>query len=445
MKLINAQKMKYGLEKLNSKDKDDLIIDLSEIKKIQEIKQKNMKTRYKTGNIEISFAWNSRIVESNKVQPTVLQKNTLHDLIQQENDLKKNLAEILDQMQIKNESKDKANEDETDKETEDNKEEDTKGDKDTEKDSKNVDETDKTSDDKKANEDDEQVVKADEGKPDVDVQLEYKPDLWALDHDELLRIPEIKAIIEEDESLLDDKTYTYYDYEGENKMYLILRIFDNKYSDEHRMIIFFPINFKNRIVHEEIKLEVENGQELPPIQNETNTESTKTEEDNTDTTTETVESDTKNDSTTSSPKAENPFVNTDDAKPNDDNKDGTTNESKDTITQKMLIIDFEKALIEPNPSFSKVTAYKFFNIDKSFKCRFKGNIKFNNSIFSDSNSLNKQIIHLDKLKSTADLIELRLYSSENDCNLNIQATAQYEKPVLIRKTILFVFFVIVLG
>ena len=474
LELIKAQNRKYIIEKETKANvvKPDTEIDLSEIQKTREMKQKNIKLHRQKGNIQLSFAWNTQIITTNIVRPTDEQKKILRDKLNAE---KQKETPNLDDLQIKEDDtkseKSKSKAEDIGK-PEDEKKEETKS---TPKENTPDDTSNSENKDNKTSDDDKNPVKADEGKNDAEPL--YNPDFWNLDRSEMLQIPEIKEIIDDDGNGLDDKSYTYFDYEANNKLYLILKIYDDKYDDEHRLTIYFPLNFKNEITNIDEGTQIGDINKSESIDSSTNenedgdkkkdtvdttndsdnktknTDNTKdtkiTEEDTKDAKTDTENSkedseDTKKDSPDSKKDETTQVVNVDEENKNPDS--ATPNDSKNPILNyKKLSINFQSALVEPNYMYTRVNAYKFFNFDKSFHCKFKGYLKFQNSIFSQNNLKKTQIIHINKLKKIEDLIELRLYSSESGCNFNISATAHFEKSDLLRKTIFFVFFVILIG
>ena len=112
-----------------------------------------------------------------------------------------------------------------------------------------------------------------------------------------------------------------------------------------------------------------------------------------------------------------------------------------------LSMKMDQAIIEPfSKNIKNVQAFEYFNFEKPFACKYQGNIIFKKEIFiKTTNKFQESMISTEKLNTLGNVIEIRLFSDDPGCEVNLEANLHFKKDSIFMQTILFIAFVLILG
>lgn len=244
-----------------------------------------------------------------------------------------------------------------------------------------------------------------------------------------------KIFITEKDLKLDDTKFTYDNPTGINKILMEVKLYDNMYEDEHKIILYSIVNFEN-FVKIENKIDNSNEGRFTNIINSLN-EQTK---DNDNTTKNELITDSNNQNSKQDETASSSEENIMDQIP------------KSSKTKISLEMNMKSGIIEPNYHYrNNISNLSSYNFHKYFNSNLKGNLKFNANLFESVNSENDEFdvdwktILTQNLLSMKDIMELKLVSTDPHFPFNIKASLDLKEDKIVPHTFLFLFIVFVLG
>lgn len=437
-------------------------------------KRKYMSLAHKKGKVQIKFYYGKILQNSNKVNPTKKQKDAY--LASLKNAKKKPYqVDTSTQNESAGEPKEETNGDATTP----------KGDEATSQENNKITKDEDTKADSPEEEAKEESQEADKNASGSQTQVDEGSSkstvlsniLNNLEFVDSKNIPELKHLVQDDFTGLADPSFTYYDYDSQNKLYMVVEFFDDEYSDEHRFKVFLIVNFKNTISR---KTKDEKSSEKPEESGTVATEGTspvtenidksgedektenvlasdgsKDEEDQIKDSGEVKNSPDEQDAKDSKNEDEKVQIEVNSGKPIPENLNELSAEQVQELfsnsKESPLKMSMQSAVVEPfHSQGANIRAFKFFNFEKLLACRFQGHIQFKDDIFlkttsGDETKVNYNMVPTQNLRTMGEIMTLRLFSDQKGCELNLNANLHYKENKVFLQTILFMFFVLTLS
>lgn len=260
------------------------------------------------------------------------------------------------------------------------------------------------------------------------------PIMMQISHSDKIKVDKtyLEQILKVEKDLkLDNKNFTYDNPSGINKVIMEVKLYDNMYEDEHRMVIFLILNFENSV-----NIEDQTSNAIINDSKNANQEVTDNGNDPQNELINNIDNETSNQDTQNNNSEDNP----------------SDNASKKIKKKVSLAMNMRSGVIEPNFQFShNINNLSSYNFYKYFKSFFKGNLKFNQNLFQSAESSNGlynidwKTILTQNLSSMKDVMELKLTSIDPDFPLNIKASLNLKEDNTISQTFYFLFMVVILG